>query len=209
MADHVLGVNGNPAWAAANKVSPGALVVAGYGDLHTFGSVCVIVFSIGIVSNNIPGIYSAGLNWQCLGSWLHKVPRMVWNLFSVVICTVTALAGQNHLYDIFQNFLSLMGYWVLIWVVITIQESLIFRRGKYNWEDWNTQSRLPIGLAALTAFCVGWVGAILGMDQVWFIGPLADLVGDQGSNIGMFIGPAWGAICFPPLRWMELRYLGR
>jgi purine-cytosine permease-like protein len=42
---------------------------------------------------------------------------------------------------------------------------------------------LPIGIAALSAFLVGWVGAILCMDQTYFVGPIARLVGDYGADV--------------------------
>jgi hypothetical protein len=42
---------------------------------------------------------------------------------------------------------------------------------------------LPTGIAALSAFIVGWVGAILCMDQTYFVGPMARLVGDYGADV--------------------------
>lgn len=33
------------------------------------------------------------------------------------------------------------------------------------------------------AFVVGWVGAILCMAQVWYIGPIAKLVGEYGADV--------------------------
>ena len=35
------------------------------------------------------------------------------------------------------------------------------------------KKRLPIGIAALTAFLVGWVGPIMGRYQVWWEEPVA------------------------------------
>ena len=43
---------------------------------------------------------------------------------------------------------------------------------------------LPIGIAALSAFLVGWVGPIwLCMDQAYFVGPIARLVGGYGADV--------------------------
>lgn len=102
-----------------------------------------------------------------------------------------------------------MGYWVSMWIVIILQEQFIFRKGIYNWNDWDDPKKLPIGLAAFGAFVIGWVGAILCMDQTYFIGPLAGMVGDDGADMGIFVGSSWAFLLFPPLRWLELRYIGR
>jgi len=42
---------------------------------------------------------------------------------------------------------------------------------------------LPIGIAAFSAFLVGWVGAILCTDQTYFVGPIARLIGDYGADV--------------------------
>ncbi|KAF2770315.1 putative vitamin B6 transporter [Teratosphaeria nubilosa] len=196
-------------WAEAHEVSPGALLVAGFDDLGAFGTFCAVILMLGVAANNVPGTYSSGLSFQCLGSYAARVPRMVWNSFAVIVYTICACLGKNHLYEIFEDFLALMGYWCCIWVCITIEEQVIFRKGKYNWDEWNDRTKLPVGLAALVAFAVGWVGAVVGMDQVYFVGPIAKVIGDGGADVGLYIGCPLAALTFPPLRWLELRYIGR
>jgi purine-cytosine permease-like protein len=56
---------------------------------------------------------------------------------------------------------------------------------------------------------VGWVGAILCMAQVWYIGPIAKLVGTYGADMGNFVGFAWAALVYPPLRMLEVKKTGR
>jgi purine-cytosine permease-like protein len=102
-----------------------------------------------------------------------------------------------------------MGYWVCIWVIITLEEQFIFRKDVYDWEVWNDRTRLPLGLAALAAFGIGWVGAIMGMDQVYYIGPIAGMVGEYGADLGLCLGCSFAAVVFPPLRWAELKRFGR
>lgn len=204
------GIANNPVWTAANEISPGAVLVAGFSDLGTFGKFCGVVMALGVIANNVPGTYSAGLGFQCLGAWPLKVPRMVWNTFGVIVYTVCAAVGRNHLYDIFENFLALMGYWTTIWIVITLEEQFIFRRKSgYIWSDWNDPKKIPLGLAALASFLIGWAGAVLCMDQVYFIGPIAGLVGEYGSDMGIYVGSAWAGITFPLFRMLELKYIGR
>lgn len=139
----------------------GALLVEGFRPLNTFGKFCAVVAALGLIANTIPPTYSSGVDFQTLGRYALKVPRFVWNTVGVVIYTVCALAGRNHLSEIFTNFLALMGYWLAIWFAIMLEEHFIFRRKRgYRWDAWNDPKQLPIGAAALLAFLVGWAGAI-------------------------------------------------
>ena len=146
-----------PIWAAAGAGS-GALIVAGFDALGKFGRFCPVIVALGLISNMVPEIYSSGINFQILGRHPAIVPRFVWNFFGPFVVAACALAGRNNLSQIFMNFLALMGYWIAMWIVIAHEEQLIFRRRKspkYIWSDWDEQEILPIGLAALMAFCVG------------------------------------------------------
>jgi purine-cytosine permease-like protein len=189
----------------------GALLVAGFQPLGTFGKFCAVIIALGGIANTIPPTYSSGIDFQTLGRHFERVPRVIWNTFGVIIYTVCALAGRNSLAVIFTNFLALMGYWVAIWVAIMAEECLLFRRGSqgYNWTAWDQRNKLPMGIAAITAFLVGWVGAILSMAQLWYIGPIARLVGAHGADMGNYVGFSWAALIYPPLRWWELRKFGR
>ncbi len=190
----------------------GALFVEAYAPLGNFGKFCAVIGALGGIANMIPPTYSSGVDFQMLGCHFAKVPRVVWNSIGVVIYFVCALAGRNHLSTIFTNFLALVGYWVAIWTAILLEEFLIFRKANmlnYVWHAWNDKAKLPVGIAAFIAFLVGWAGAILCMAQVWYIGPLAALVGAYGADMGNYVGFSWAAFVYPPLRWLELRRLKR
>ncbi|KAK4693019.1 hypothetical protein P7C71_g4295, partial [Lecanoromycetidae sp. Uapishka_2] len=200
----------NAAYAAAYTSGQGDLLVEGFSSLGGFGKFLGVVIALGLIANLIAPTYSSGIDFQILGRAAQKVPRFIWNTFGVIIYTVCALAGRNSLSEIFTNFLALMGYWVAIWIAITIEEQLIFRRSKgYDWTVWNQQDKLPVGAAALVAFLVGWAGAILCMAQVWYIGPIAKEVGEYGADMGNYVGFSWAALVYPPLRWFELRKFGK
>lgn len=112
---------------------------------------------------------------------------MIWSTVAVVIYTVCAIAGRDNLLTIFLNFLGLIGYWTIIWITMTMEEEFIFRRKSgYDWAAWNDRKALPIGIAALSSFLVGWVGAILGMDQTYFVGPIAKMIGAYGSDVSSY-----------------------
>ncbi|KAK4504330.1 hypothetical protein PRZ48_005246 [Zasmidium cellare] len=202
----------NPRWLDAYNVSQGALIVEGFKPLGSFGSFCSVIVSLSLIGNMVPPTYASGIDFQALGRYWEKVPRIIWTAVAIIIPMICAIAGRAHLAEIFTNFLALMGYWVSIWVAIILEEHVIFRKwmGRgWEWEDWNDRRKLPVGIAALIAFLVGWVGAILCMAQVWYVGPLARLISEYGGDLGNYVGFAWAAVIYPPLRWFELRKFGR
>ena len=206
------GITLNQVWSDAYSVSQGALIVEGFRPLGAFGSFCGVIVALGLVGNIILPVYAAGVDFQTLGVNFEKIPRVIWNTLGVIIFTVCAIAGRAHLAEIFTNFLALMGYWVSIWIAILLEEHLIFRKWRglgWNWDAWDDHRKLPVGLAALVAFLVGWAGSILSMAQVWYIGPFAAQVGEYGGDMGNYVGFSWAGIVFPGLRWLELRHYGR
>ncbi|OJJ86896.1 purine-cytosine permease family protein [Aspergillus glaucus CBS 516.65] len=204
------GINTNAAYSAAYNQGQGALIVEGFSPLNNFGKFCSVVVALGLIANTIAPTYCTGVDFQVLGRYAEKIPRVIWNTVGAIIYTVCALVGRGHLSEIFTNFLALMGYWVAIWFGILLEERYIFRRRSgYSWSAWNDPSKLPIGVAGFIAFCVGWVGAVLCMAQVWYIGPLAGLVGEYGADMGNYVGCSWAAVVYPPLRYLELKFFGR
>ncbi len=204
------GIAAIPAYEAAYETSQGALIVAGFTESTSpsnfntgFGKFLAVVVALGLIGNLAPPTYSSGIDFQVLGKNFQKIPRVVWNSVGVIIYTACALAGREYLAEIITNFLALMGYWVVIWLAITIEEQFLFRsrfgfrlgigdkdsrRGwgqTYDWTVWNTPEQLPHGFAAFVAFLVGWAGAILCMAQVWYVGPIAKLVGEYGADVSL------------------------
>lgn len=119
-----------------------------------------------------------------------------------------------------------MGYWTSFFVFITLEEQILFRRQRlarvripssqaesnddgFNWEEWQEWRSMPVGVAALTAFLVGWAGAVVGMKQAWYTGLLAKVAGDDGCDLGLWIGSAITLVTYPALRTLELRAVGR
>jgi purine-cytosine permease-like protein len=202
------GLESNQAWADANTISTGALIVSGYGPLRDFGKFCAVIIALGVIANSIPGTYSAALGCQVMGRYGKAVPRWVWSCILILIELILALAGREYLLAIIGNFVALMGYWMEFMVFIVLIEHFWFRRANsIDWTKWEDKDYLPIGIAALVAFLLGWMGAILGMYQVWYTGPLATLSGP--ADVGMWVGIGFTVVSYIPLRLLELKYLGR
>ncbi|OQE24443.1 hypothetical protein PENSTE_c007G09669 [Penicillium steckii] len=195
-------------YALKYGTAPGGLMMAAYDSLGGFGKFCAVINVLALVANNTPGAYSMGMNFQMLGGFFQRVPRPVFTTLTTVIYTACAMGGRNQLYEIFRGFLPLIGYWVIIWFVIVVEEDLLFRRKcGYDWTLWNQPEKLPKGIAAAISFLVGWAGAILGMNQSYYSGVIAQLT--HGSDLGIWMGAAFTAVAYPPLRMLERSYYRR
>lgn len=204
------GVGDASGWPDPNTTSSGALILAGFNGLGGFGKFCAVVIALGLCSNQVPSTYAAALDFQVLGRFWKAVPRYLWATVAAIIYFVCAVAGRDHLFAIFQNFLALMGYWLVIFLTIVLEEHVIFRRNiGFDWAAYEDKSKLPVGIAAIMSFLIGWVGPIVGMYQVWWTGPVAAKLGDTGGDMGIWLGIAFTAVVFPPLRYLELKKIGR
>lgn len=198
----------NQAWSDANDISTGALIVAAFDPLQGFGKFCSVIVALGVIANSTPSIYSAALGCQVLGRYGKAVPRWTWSCILSLIAMVLALAGSGHLFVVLQNFVALMGYWVMLMICIVASEQVFFRgRQGFDWAAWEDKNYLPVGWAAGASFALGWVGAILGMSQVWYVGPVSEAA--HLADLGMWLGCGIALVVFPPLRYLELKIVQR
>lgn len=154
----------SPSYIVKYGNTPGGLLMTAYDSLGGFGKFCAVINVLALVANNTPGAYSMGMNFQMLGAWFQRIPQPIFTTLTTVIYTACAMGGRNSLYQIFKSFLPLIGYWVIIWIVIVIEEDFFFRRAiGYDWAAWDNPQKLPMGIAAGVAFLIGWGGAIVGM----------------------------------------------
>lgn len=102
-----------------------------------------------------------------------------------------------------------------IYEAISLSEHFIYRRGfkGYDVTIWNDKSQLPIGIAGTIGFCFGVFGAVMGMDQVWFLGPVGKLINEGGpyggADIGFELAAAFAFVAYNVSRPLELKYFGR
>ena len=116
-----------------------------------------------------------------------------------------SIVGSTKFYDTLTNFLGLIGYWASAYGAVVLLEHLVVRRGRfaaYDLRHWNAPRRLPTGLAALGACALACALIVPSMDQVWFVGPFARTTGDIGFELAFVTT----AVCYVPLRLLELRF---
>ncbi len=172
---------------------------------------------------------------QVLGKAFMRVPRYIWTLIGAVVYIVVAIllvTFTSSFNETLNSFMLLVAYWLGPYAIILVIEHFVYRRGRYNVDDWNTASRLPLGWAAIVSMVVGLIGAYLGFSQAlvvttktltalpgvtetlfgcsggvctWGItGVLGGLV-NGGMDIGFELGLVLAGISYLVLRAVEIR----
>ncbi len=148
---------------------------------------------------------------QNFGPWAARIPRIILVTFGFVVAVIVGACAAEFFGDTLQTFLSIIGYWTVIHLVVVAEEHIIFRArrwSKYDLNAWDKPALLPFGWAAIGAFGFGFLGAALGMKTAWYTSPIAGLIGKRGANIGHELTFAFSAIAFPIFRHLEKKYNG-
>jgi purine-cytosine permease-like protein len=149
---------------------------------------------------------------QNFGPWAARIPRIVLVTVGFVAAIVVGTCAAKFFNDTLQTFLSIIGYWTIIHLVVVAEEHIIFRGhrwSRYDLDAWDKPALLPFGWAAIGTFCFGFLGAAMGMKTSWYVAPIAKLVGSHGANIGHELTFAFTAVTFPVFRYLEKGYGGR
>jgi purine-cytosine permease-like protein len=211
------GLGNNPTWADAYDPDQGGNI----GTLikvmlhpRGFAKFLLVILVLSGIGMNCIAIYSAALSIQQFARPLSIIPRFIWTFLVFVGIILIGLAGRNHLLTVLENFLSLLGYWNTAFFVILFVEHYLFRKGhrgyqNYNLEAWNTPSLMPIGFAGLFAFLAGIAGAVVGMDETWYVGVIARPIGTYGGDLGNQLAFVFTLVAYIPARWAEYKFIGR
>ncbi|CAF0721924.1 unnamed protein product [Adineta steineri] len=205
----------NQDWNHAYEInSVGGLLGASLSSLRVFGKFLLVLFALSTIGNNILNIYSLSLSAQVIGPIFKRIPRFFYTVVGTIIYILLAIVAANKFNDSLISLLSLTSYWSVVFVVIVIEEHLLFRRysfKNYNFDIWNNRKSLSIGIAAILSGLVGAVGIALGMTQTWFTGPIANAIagdsGEQGADVGLELVFVFTAVSFPLFRSIELYFI--
>ena len=78
--------------------------------------------------------------------------------------------------------------WIAFFIVVVAEEHYIFRswiiEDGYDLDIYDDIRELPVGIAGITACVAGAGMAVVGMAQVWYIGPLGKVFGEFGGDLG-------------------------
>lgn len=225
---------GYPPWNEIyNAQGVGGLITAAFEPWGSFGKFVVVLLYLSLICNNIINNYCVAFDFQTLDLRLAKVPRWMFAIVMTVIVLTLSLVGKNNFSTILSNLLPMLGYWISIFIAIVLEETLIFRSKKFrqlyrnevddydlesktnssiymfNWNNWNQLKKITHGIAAICSMCIGAVGAIVGMNQVYWRGPIARKIGSDGGDVGSFLCFGFTALVYPILRMWELKVFGK
>ena len=164
------------------------------------------------IQNNIPNNYSFAIHAQNFGPWAIRVPRIAFVTLGFIAALIVGCCAAAFFTDTLQTFLSIIGYWTIVHLVVIAEEHVLFRRARwsnYNWDAWGDADLLPFGWGAIAAFGFGFAGAALGMKVAWYTGPVAGVIGKKGGNVGHEMTAVFTGIAFPVFRYLERRYTGK
>lgn len=199
----------NPEWEDLyGKYLVGGVLAAMLSPAGGFGKFVLVLLALTLLGNTCGTFYSITLNFQTLIPWLFKVPRYVFAVFIAAIIIAVAITAVDDFFLSLENFVALIGYWSAAFVGILVVEDVVFSRRNYASYDhaiWNDASKLPWGVAALSAGILCWGLIVPFMDQIWYRGPLAKSTGDIGFEIAFVLA----SILYIPLRYAEKRLTGR
>jgi len=179
---------------------------------YGFAKFILVLLVLSGINMNILNTYSAAISCQQFARPFALIPRFIWTVLCFGVIVALALAGRDNLLEYLENFLALLGYWCTSYFVIVFSEHYVFRRGKfenYNLDAWNDPKKLPLGIAAGIAFALGVIAWVMGMVETWYVGPLGKLIGTYGGDIANELTFIVTSLAYLPLRYVELRHIGR
>jgi NCS1 nucleoside transporter family len=178
--------------------SAGALISRGIGG-GTISSIVLLLLAFSTIANNVPNDYSFALSTQVLGL---RVQRALLTLVGAVLYVALAFAIQANFNLNLEGFLLLIAYWLGAWNAIVLIEHAL-RKGKYPVEDYENGSKLPVGVAALSAMVIGLGIAALGVNQasvIGYEGPLSHRLADADIGFPLALVTA-GVLYYLIRRW--------
>jgi len=184
-------------------------------EQHTkvgFAKFLMVVLVLSVIANNIINVYSFGFSLASVTPIFNRVPQFLFPLLITAIYIPLAIVGATSFVTSLESFMNVLGAWLSIYITVFCLEHWIFRKNNfanYDLDGYNDPKRIPMGLAAVAAGCCGAVGAITGLAQVWWTGPIAAKIGMFGGDLSWLLCVGFTAVPFVPLRYLELKFVGR
>lgn len=199
-----------PEWQTGyDNTSVGGVLAAMLSPAGGFGKFLVVLLAFSLLANLAATSYSITLNFQMLFPILFKVPRYLFALVFTGIVIPVAIKAAVDFFVNLENFVALISYWCSAFLGVVLVDHVIVRKADmingYDVDAWNDAKRLPLGVAALTACILSFALVVPSMDQVWWVGPIAEKTGDLGFELAFVVS----GLLYLPLRWVEKRYTGR
>jgi purine-cytosine permease-like protein len=199
-----------PEWTAAfgaNSIG-GVTTKMLTASVGGFGRFVAVILAFSVLGNMVGSMYSLSVQFQVLLPVLARVPRFAFTMIITAVVIAVAIPISHKFEESLENFLSIISYWVSIFVGIVSTEHLYFRNGNaasYDHAIWNVGSKLPLGIAAVAASLLPFALIVPCMSNSWYTGPIAEQTGDIGFEVGFVLSIAF----YIPFITLERRMTGR
>ncbi|CAK7244592.1 MAG: hypothetical protein STHCBS139747_006136 [Sporothrix thermara] len=173
-----------------------------------FGKFMTVLLALSLIGNISATSYAITLNFSMFIPILGRVPRPIYAVLLAAIVIGVGIGASSNFYNNLNNFITLIGYWAAAFCGAVLVEHVWFRRRScknYDIADWDTSSRLPLGIAAICSALCSVALIVPSMDQVWYIGPIAKTTGDLGFEFAFVVT----SILYVPFRMLEIKFSGR
>lgn len=197
-----------PEWQAAyDKDSVGGVLAEMLTPAHGFGKFIVVILALSVIGNIAVSMYSISLNIQMFHPIFRHVPRSIFSVITTAVLIPVSIKAATSFFESLENFLGIISYWSASFVAIMMVEFVWFRKMDYETYDhaiWNVGSKLPWGVAAISAGICSFGLVIPCMAEVWYTGPIAKTTGDIGFEVAFVVS----GILYVPFRMLEIRFRG-
>jgi len=196
--------------AYAESGSGGLIAQTIVPHLGGFGKFCVAILALAGTAQNCINIYSVALSLQILGRWTQTVPRFIWTFVATCAYVAISVPAYDRFASWLETMLLMMGYWWAIYIGIGMTEHFVIRRGVdgYRPDDYDDPRWLPPGFAALGGGLAGVAGAVMGLSQTWWMGPVVVRLnevtgGEFRGDLGVLFAFGFSALAYSVLRPVE------
>lgn len=192
-----------PAWQAGLEGGQnfGNFLAAVLAPVGGFGKFLVVIATLTLPAQSATSMYSFGVSFMSISFIFTKIPRYVYPVVATAIVIPVSIVGATTFFQTFQEVINLIGYWSISYAAVVLVEHFVFRRytfSKYKTEFWQTPSKLPLGVAGVTAFGLSFALIVPSMDQPWHTGQFAARgTGDIGLITGFFSAASFYLILRP------------
>lgn len=163
-----------------------------------FGAVAVVAIILGGIAANALNGYSNALAAGALGL---RLPRWSLAVAAGALCLMASLAGSGRFEQNYEQFLLMLGYWIMPWLgVLVVDYYLVSRRdrgGGISLEAVVARAR-AWSWSGLAAFALGVLVSVPFMNGPYFEGPAAHAL--AGVDVSFYVGFAVAAATFWGLR---------
>jgi NCS1 family nucleobase:cation symporter-1 len=153
-------------------------------DLHQvmggFGAVATIAIILGGTAADALNLYSNSLS---AGAMDIRLPR--WSLAATagIIGLVLSLSGSGAFEQNYENFLLMLGYWIMPWLGVLFTDFYFLKRHTKAPSDYRVQRKIL--WPGLLSFVVGFAVSVPFMSGPLYKGPIAAALG--GADLSFYI----------------------